>query len=208
MKSFFIHKFTQLAGLFSLFLFLVLHFFFVSVIFFAPKETVHALVDLQKSPWVFVAELALVSVPLLAHVVFNMMRFMKSSIVVRHDVHAGHVRYALQRITGVIVFVFLLFHLYHSFTAYFGIYPGHQYFREIMLAHGSFLWSGLYWAALLCAGFYLANGSWSLFIDWGVTAGARSQKLSFALCGFIFVVWGALVGWLASLQFWLNIRGD
>ncbi len=118
--------------------------------------------------------------------------------------------YMLQRLTGVIVFFYVIFHvattsftfdawekrnLYATMQNYFGeIYP----------------WAfWLYCIGNIAAAFHFCNGFWGFCIMWGITVTKSSQKLMFKAMMGLFVVL-AIAGCIgaASLAGKLNLTPD
>jgi succinate dehydrogenase / fumarate reductase cytochrome b subunit len=111
--------------------------------------------------------------------------------------YGGNIRYTLQRITGVIALLFILFHLYHMHWtgAYF---PGGAQFDPHYAsitapeAIQRYWWAPpVYVIGVLAAVFHLANGMWTFAITWGITVGPRSQKGFGVICAIFGVALGA-----------------
>ena len=106
--------------------------------------------------------------------------------------------YTLQRLTGAVVFLFLVYHVgttvvpkwtngKHLFEA--APFLIDQLNREF----GS--WTGriLYLIGILSATFHFANGLWGFCISWGVVVGRRAQRnaaWAFSLVGLVLTVMG------------------
>jgi succinate dehydrogenase / fumarate reductase cytochrome b subunit len=115
--------------------------------------------------------------------------------------------YLIQRITGVILFVFITFHVLNF---RFGLVPG---LNTISVAHSPdkafaivsrefslvpiFL---VYMVGITATVWHLANGIWLFMVDWGITIGERAQRLTgYACIGFGVVM--LLVGINAAVAF-------
>jgi succinate dehydrogenase / fumarate reductase cytochrome b subunit len=115
--------------------------------------------------------------------------------------------YTIQRITGVILFFFILFHVLNF---RFGLVPGLN--TESVATHSDkafdivarefhiipiFL---VYIVGITATVWHLANGIWLFLVDWGITIGARAQRLTgYACIGFGAVL--LLVGLNAAIAF-------
>jgi succinate dehydrogenase / fumarate reductase cytochrome b subunit len=115
--------------------------------------------------------------------------------------------YLIQRVTGVILFFFITFHVLNF---RFGMIPGlntlsvathvPQAFdivsREFRMAP-IFI---LYLVGITSTVWHLANGIWLFLVDWGITIGERAQRLT----GYACIAFGAvllLVGVNAAIAF-------
>ena len=112
--------------------------------------------------------------------------------------------YLLQRISAVILVLFVLFHVlslkYHAFTAI----PGFEWEGKALVSIAEHMQS--YWwlpvlvypLGILAAAFHTANGLWTGAITWGLTISAGSQKRFGLVCTAIGVVL-ALAGIVAMI---------
>jgi succinate dehydrogenase / fumarate reductase cytochrome b subunit len=101
--------------------------------------------------------------------------------------------YLFQRVSGVIILLFLLFHV--GSTRVWGIFQPH--IRENLYAHMQGLLSDplifmAYALGMLISGLHLCNGLWTMAIVWGVTTTPRAQILWFRVCMMLAVVLSAL----------------
>jgi succinate dehydrogenase / fumarate reductase cytochrome b subunit len=116
-------------------------------------------------------------------------------------------RYTLQRVTGIIAFLFIAMHVFHM----------HGWFHaDVWLKHVVEPFGGgrfrpfnatstagealqnwviviLYLVGMLSCVFHLANGLWTMGITWGVWTSERAQRRALAVCG-VFGVLLAVVG--------------
>ena len=118
--------------------------------------------------------------------------------------YPANIRYSLQRITGILAFVFILYHVFHMH----GWFHFHAWLEGVALPLGgaqfkpynaasslvramSGFWiPAVYAAGLAACTFHLANGLWTMGITWGVWTSARAQQAAAYLCG----VFGLFVG--------------
>lgn len=129
----------------------------------------------------------------------------------------GNYRYTWQRITGMIAFFFILWHVLHLnglihadwFREGIADAVGLAQFRPYNAASTAAraiqnpLVFGLYAVGLLACVFHFANGLWTMGITWGVWITPKAQALASHLClGFGAVV--ALIGLSALGGFWMT----
>lgn len=125
-------------------------------------------------------------------------------------------RYKLQRISGYVAFVFILYHVATLRWGWTFLVPGgvewsHQYSSstlamalrghatEISLA--GIAVSTLYFVGITASVFHFANGLWTSAITWGLTVSQRAQHRWGVACAGLGVVlmamaWGSLLGFL------------
>ncbi len=123
-------------------------------------------------------------------------------------------RYALQRLTGYLGFLFIVYHVATLRWGWTFLIPGgtrwsHEYAASTLAAamqgsdEGMTRW-GLAVAAFYMFGvtalvFHFANGLWTAAITWGITISAQAQKRWGMVCfaigaGLMALAWSAVVG--------------
>jgi succinate dehydrogenase / fumarate reductase cytochrome b subunit len=120
---------------------------------------------------------------------------------------AANRRYTLQRITGMIAFVFIAVHVFHmhgwfhnSYWVDRVVHPlGGGQFRPYSAVSSagqalqSGVWVTVYLIGILACCYHLANGIWTMGITWGVWISPQAQKRALRICG-VFGVLLAIVG--------------
>lgn len=122
--------------------------------------------------------------------------------------YGSNIRYTLQRATGMIAFLFILWHVLHM-HGWFHIDAWTENIAEPLGGHkfrpynatstaGSAMQASLiipilYAIGVLASVFHLANGIWTMGITWGVWVTPRSQKWSLYVCS-VFGIGLAVVG--------------
>jgi succinate dehydrogenase / fumarate reductase cytochrome b subunit len=122
---------------------------------------------------------------------------------------AGNVRYTLQRVTGMIAFLFILWHVGHMhgwfhFEAWVERIAGlggaqfrpYNAASSLGLAMQSWVVGVLYAIGILSCIFHLANGIWTMGITWGVWVSPIAQQRANYVCS-AFGVGLAVVGMAA-----------
>ncbi len=79
--------------------------------------------------------------------------------------------YFFQRVTGIIVFAFILFHYWTTRLVQLQDHESLDLFRQVQAAVANPWIYAFYIAGILSATFHLANGIWSFSIVWGLTVG-------------------------------------
>ena len=106
--------------------------------------------------------------------------------------------YTLQRISGAVVFVFLIYHM--GTTVVPKVWEGKHYFEAapflIDILNGEFqTWQGLliYTIGIVSATFHFSNGLWGFCVSWGILIGSIAQRnaaIVFMLMGLVLTVMG------------------
>ncbi|MNC05477.1 Succinate dehydrogenase cytochrome b558 subunit [compost metagenome] len=144
---------------------------------------------LNSLPLVFFLELFGIWLPLLYHGVFGLyIAYQSKPNLSRFNLERNW-RYTLQRISGVITFVFIVWHMFETRVQVAVGNVEHEQLGGVM--HDIVtqpLMLAIYVIAIIAACFHFSNGLWSFLISWGITVGPRSQKVSSVLCLGLFVI--------------------
>lgn len=206
-RTFILRKLHQLTGIVPLGLFLLEHFYTNSKALRGAKEFNDAVQDLQSIPYILLVEIGGIFIPLIYHAVYGLVITMEARPNNLAYPYPRNWFYLIQRVTGVILFFFITFHVLNF---RFGMIPGlntlsvathvSQGFdivaREFRMAP-IFI---VYLIGITSTVWHLANGIWLFLVDWGVTIGERAQRLT----GYACIAFGAvllLVGINAAIAF-------
>jgi len=147
------------------------------------NEVAHAL---QVLPFSLALEIAVILVPIFFHGVYGL--FVTATASPSARPYRRNWMYNLQRVTGVILFAYILFHLWttrfvdvthHEDVNLFATMQGVVHNRWLL----AFTILGI-----LSATFHLANGIWSFCIVWGITVSPRSQRMLEWVSAAVFVI--------------------
>jgi succinate dehydrogenase / fumarate reductase cytochrome b subunit len=205
---FWIRRLHSLTGLVPIGAFVLVHLF-TNAYSWMPKAFNEHVKALNETPFVWLIEYAGIMAPIAFHA------FLGLWMCVRMDVNQtqyGNFRnwmYFLQRLSGVIVFAFIVFHLaqfrflkedafkhvHLPIAAKPGVatpgYPEYDPYGTIRDGlRGNVLGVPiyvLYYVGVLATAFHFANGLWSFCVTWGITVGRRSQLLMSYLTMAIFL---------------------
>ncbi len=126
--------------------------------------------------------------------------------------YASNIRYTMQRATGIIAFVFIVFHviqLHHFFGAPFKEIGGAQFDPEHASSSAAIairpLWiTILYAIGMLAIVYHLANGIWTQGITWGIWTSAAAQRRASwisAVVGVVLAIVGlSAIGGMATVD--------
>ena len=206
-KTFVLRKLHQLSGIVPLGLFLLEHFYTNSKALTGAADFNTAVKDLQSIPYLLFVEIGGIFIPLIYHAVYGLVITMEARPNNLNYPYPRNWFYLIQRITGVILFFFITFHVLNF---RFGLVPG---LNTISVAHRpdlafdivsrefQMVWVFLiYMVGITATVWHLANGIWLFLVDWGIAIGERAQRLTgYACIGFgVFML---LVGINAAVAF-------
>lgn len=200
-------KLHQLSGIVPLGLFLLEHFYTNSKALNGAAEFNKAVIELQSIPYILFVEIGGIFIPLIYHAVYGLVITVEARPNNLAYPYPRNWFYLVQRITGVILFFFITFHLLHF---RFGMFPG---LNPLAVANNpgqafDIVAGGLrsvpifivYLVGITATVWHLANGIWLFLVDWGITIGERAQRLTgYACIGFGVVL--LLVGINAAAAF-------
>lgn len=206
-KTFVLRKLHQLSGIFPLGIFLLEHFYTNSKALTGPTDFNNAVRDLQSIPYILFVEIGGIFIPLLYHAIYGLVITVEARPNNLAYPYARNWFYLIQRITGVILFFFITFHVLNF---RFGLIPGlntqsvaHHIDEAFNIVSREFRMIPIfiiYVVGITATVWHLANGLWLFLVDWGITIGERAQRLTGYAC-IAFGVVLLLVGINAAVAF-------
>lgn len=155
----------------------------------AYNEMTH---KLQSMPLAVGAEIFIIALPILFHGVYGLFITGTAKPNVISNPYVRNVMYFLQRVTGVIVFAFILFHYWTTRLVQLHDHESLDLFRQVQAAVANPWIYAFYIAGILSATFHLANGIWSFSIVWGLTVGPRAQRRMMYISAAVFLALSVL----------------
>jgi len=202
-----LRKLHQLSGIVPLGLFLLEHFYTNSKAITGATDFNNAVRDLQSIPYILFVEIGGIFIPLIYHAVYGLVITVEARPNNLHYPYPRNWFYLIQRITGVILFFFITFHVLNF---RFGMIPGLNTLSvahspdkafEIVAREFAMVWIFvIYMIGIAATVWHLANGIWLFMVDWGITIGERAQRLTGYAC-IAFGVVLLLVGINAAVAF-------
>ena len=200
-------KLHQLSGIVPLAFFLLEHFYTNSKAIDGAASFNKAVDDLQSIPYILFVEIGGIFIPLIYHAVYGLVITVEARPNNLNYPYPRNWFYLIQRVTGVILFFFITFHVLNF---RFGMIPG---LNTISVAHrpdlafsivaGEFRMVPIflvYMIGITATVWHLANGIWLFMVDWGITIGERAQRLTGYAC-IAFGIVLLLVGINAAVAF-------
>jgi succinate dehydrogenase / fumarate reductase cytochrome b subunit len=188
-RTFVLRKLHQLSGIFPLGIFLLEHFYTNSKALTGAADFNNAVKDLQSIPYILFVEIGGIFIPLIYHAVYGLVITMEARPNNLAYPYSRNWFYLIQRITGIILFFFITFHVLNF---RFGMVPGlnnqsvaeHSNQAFQIVAREFHMWPIflLYLIGITSTVWHLANGVWLFLVDWGITIGERAQRLTGYAC--------------------------
>lgn len=202
MKSYFIkRRLHSLLGIIPLGFFLLAHLYTYSKSL-GPNGVVaynEVLQSRKGIPFFVILEILLIYLPILFHAIYGFVILAQSKNNVTRYPHEANIRYSLQRLTGIIAFIFIGYHVYTTrLISYFSGSPM-EYLWMVRLFESSWkVW--FYLIGSMAISFHFANGLWTFLNVWGITISKQVQRVSLYACMSFFVAL-TLVNWLVIANF-------
>jgi len=198
--SFYLRRFHSLTGVLPIGAFLVEHFFTNSFAMFGPEVYNSKVEFFMGLPYILLIEITLIWIPILFHGAYG------CYIVCSGQANAGRYgyfrnwMYLLQRITGIIALIFIVYHVYA--TRISGLISGqHVSFEGVHQSLQNPLILAFYILGIVSASYHLGNGMFGFLITWGIAIGNKTQRGISILCGFVSA--GMAVFGLAALSYFV-----
>jgi succinate dehydrogenase / fumarate reductase cytochrome b subunit len=204
--QFLIYRLFSLAGLLPVGAFLTVHLLTNASVLAGPASF-QSRVDLIHSlgPLLPAVEWAFIFLPMLFHAAVGMVIIAGGLPNVGSYPYSGNIRYTLQRITGMVAFAFILWHVWqlHAMGKPLGggSFDPHHAASSAAVALKPMLVAVLYAIGVLSAVYHFANGLWSLGITWGLWTSPAAMRRASWLSLAVGVVLGSVgLGALAGMR--------
>lgn len=191
---FILRRIHSLFGLLPVGGFLIFHLWENSQSRFGAQHyNEHVVGWLQGLNYLVVMEIFVIALPLLFHAGYGLLVLRGGDAQWRRYPWLHHRLYWLQRVSGVAILLFLLFHV--GWTRLWGFWEPairfdlFSHMQSLLVQPLVFL---LYLLGLLLSVFHLSNGLWTMAIAWGLTTSREAQQRWFYLCCGLFLLLSAL----------------
>jgi succinate dehydrogenase / fumarate reductase cytochrome b subunit len=201
-------KTHSLTGLVPIGLFLTFHFLINSLRTVGVLPYQWSIDAINNLPFLIWIEISFIYIPLLFHSFVGIYITQVAKMNIIRYRYPRNWMYVLQRLTGAMVFVFLIYHM--ATTVAPKLWNGHHLFEAapflIDVMNQEFAsWTGriIYLVGILSATFHFSNGLWAFCISWGIIVGPRAQRNA----GIVFMLFGGaltILGFATVLEFSLH----
>jgi succinate dehydrogenase / fumarate reductase cytochrome b subunit len=203
-RRFILRRLHSLSGIVPIGVYLIFHIMLANASVLGGPDRFDAAVEaigVLPPPILLAIEVLAIYLPLLFHSLYGFVRLGESELSnpLRND-YLGAYLYTLQRITGVIAFFFIGWHVYTTrFQYYFaGAEIDFAMMRGIMADPVKF---SIFLVGTAASVFHFTNGIWTFAITWGLTVGRRAQRtLRAATLGAFLVMYGTAVAILMAFR--------
>jgi len=203
-RRFILRRLHSLTGIVPIGAYLIFHIMLANASVLGGPERFNAAVEaiaVLPPPILLAIEVLFIYLPLLFHSAYGFVRVGEAELSnpLRHD-WLGAYLYSLQRITGVIAFFFIGWHVYTTRWQYYfaGAHIDYAMMSGIMANPVSF---AIFLVGTAASVFHFTNGIWTFAITWGITIGRRAQTtLRAASLGFFVVMYGTALAILMAFR--------
>lgn len=179
-REFVLRRLHSLTGVLPLGGFVFFHWFMNSYSRQGPDAFNQVVAFLRSMPYLHFLEWGLLFAPFLFHIFLGIWIIFTAKSNLGRQQHARNFMYVLQRVTAIIIMVFIFYHVATTtFSAgkVFAQY-GENNFYDYM--QDKFANPVVYWwyiVAVACVSFHLANGICTFCMTWGLTVGRQAQRM-------------------------------
>ena len=181
---FWLRRLHSLSGVFPIGAFLLEHMLSNSFILKGPEAYNGVIKTLSGMPYVIWLEVFFIYLPILYHALYGFYVWFTGKNNLVWYPYPGNWLYSLQRWTGLVTFIYVFYHAYHTrgVNLLYGTEVSFARMHELVSVPWVF-W--FYITGMAAVMFHFANGLWGFLISWGVTVGPRAQKISGAVCSVV-----------------------
>ncbi len=185
-SDFFLRRLQSLTGIIPIGGFMVFHIMVNSIAMFEP-ENYNTIIDLLRAmPFLLPIEIMFIYGPIAFHAIYGIIICKTSKPNQMQYSGLENWRYILQRITGMLGFFYLIYHMFQFRNVEDLDY---NYIAVSLAGNGTISWLpelpllnpfSIYWLYIIgvvSLVYHFANGMWSFCITWGITVGKKSQTI-------------------------------
>ena len=196
-----LRRLHSLSGILPIGLFLIFHLMANSVSIFSAENYNNIINFLRSLPFVELIEWAVLFLPIAFHAIYGIVIYKTAKPNHFQYSYVENWRYILQRLTGLIALVYIVYHIfqfrmvedldYDYIAKSLASTQSISFLPELPLINPfSIYW--FYVIGILASVYHLANGIWSFSITWGITVGKKSQMAVISLSALVFIVLSAV----------------
>jgi succinate dehydrogenase / fumarate reductase cytochrome b subunit len=203
-RQFVLRRLHSATGIFPIGAYLLAHIFLENIFVLAGGESFESLVrGIGAIPrqLLLATEVLFIWGPLVFHGAYGFVRVAQAELdnPLRND-YLGAWLYTLQRISGVVAFFFVGWHVWTTRMQFYfyGAEITYPFMQRLMTDPFGFT---IFLVGVLAAVFHFTNGIWTFAITWGLTVGRRAQRtLRAATLGAFLVMYGTALAILMAFR--------
>ncbi|MRG88380.1 succinate dehydrogenase cytochrome b558 subunit [Salinibacillus xinjiangensis] len=185
-REFFNRRLHSLLGVIPIGIFLIQHLVVNQFARNGAESFNRAAEFMENLPFRYFLEIFVIFLPLLFHAIYGVyIAFTAKNNVGRYGYFRNWMFY-LQRITGIITLIFVVWHVWETRLA--NLFYGTEVNFDMMatiLSSPFMFW--FYIVGVVSTIFHFANGLWSFLVSWGLTITPRSQRIVTYVTMLIFI---------------------
>ncbi|MDL4840614.1 succinate dehydrogenase cytochrome b558 subunit [Aquibacillus rhizosphaerae] len=176
-REFFYRRLHSLLGVIPIGVFLVQHLVINHFAVYGEESFNKAAGFMHDLPFRILLETFIIFLPILFHAILGVyIVFVAKNNVKRYGFFRNWM-FFLQRITGIVTLVFIVWHVWETRVAIgMGNAELDYSLMEGILSSTFMFW--FYIVGVVSTTFHFANGLWSFLVTWGITVTPRSQKIA------------------------------
>ncbi|MED4600450.1 succinate dehydrogenase cytochrome b558 subunit [Paenibacillus validus] len=193
-NSYFSRKLHSLLGVIPVGFFLIEHLLTnYSAAKGGPESFLEHVEWLHSLPLVLALEIFGIWIPLAYHAIYGLYVAYTARNNVNNYGYFRNVMFFLQRVTGVVTFLFVAWHFFQTrFQIAIGSVEQMEIGSHMHQIASNPVYFVLYVIGVIAAVFHFSNGMWSFLVSWGITVGPRAQRVSTYVWMGVFVVMSAM----------------
>ena len=175
-NEFYLRRVHSLLGIIPIGAFLVVHLMVNHQATQGAEAFNKASMFMESLPFLIIVEFLFIYIPILYHGLYGIHIAFTAKENIGHYSIFRNWMFALQRVTGVITFVFIFVHLWQTRLqkAFFGKEVNYDMMHQT-LQHP--LGAIIYMICIVAVVFHFANGIWSFLVTWGILQSKKSQQV-------------------------------
>ena len=199
-RPYLLRKLHSLSGVVPVGGFLVFHLWENSRALQGQEQFDEMVSGINHMPYLWAMEWGLILLPLAFHALYGVKLALESTPNVRSYTFTRNWMYTLQRVTGILAFLFIGYHLYELWGKKVAGKLAPDQFYTTLCGDMSWAMGGVplialvYILGIAACVFHFANGLWGFCFSWGITVSRRSQQLAataFGVLGLLIFFLGA-----------------
>ena len=189
-RHFVLRKLHSLTGILPIGAFLCFHLFENSLAVKGGDYFYeHVVLTIDGIPYIQIMEILFIAIPILFHGLYGFWIWYSGKSNVSSYGYLRNWMYWVQRVSGLIAFVFILTHVFGTrIQVLLGNITKVELFDHLAGTLDNPLWIAWYVVGILASIIHFSNGLWLLLITWGITIGRASQKRASGVCAAIGLV--------------------
>lgn len=194
-----LHRLHSLSGIVPIGIFLIQHLIANSYALRGEAAFNTVIAVYGYLPYVAILEITVIYIPLLYHAIYGFYIVAASQPNLGRYGYERNWMYFLQRISGVIAFFYIGFHVYYtSVQKYLLQWSGNPHseaaisYQSMAMQMSHPLFFAIYIIGIIATVFHFTNGMWNFCIRWGITISPRSQRVTSYICWAVFLIFAGM----------------